>query len=107
MQKRLDAAMDALAAYLPDCTYVRPHGGASIWIHAPVWLDSNELALIAREHGVLIENGEAFFANPPYPCHYFRLRLSSIEEGKISEGIKALSRAMNELATARGKTRDF
>jgi GntR family transcriptional regulator / MocR family aminotransferase len=107
MQKRLDAAMEALKGYLPDCTYARPHGGASIWIHAPVWLDSNELALIAREHGVLIENGEAFFANPPYPCHYFRLRLSSIEEGKIGEGIKALSQAMNELATARGKTRDF
>jgi GntR family transcriptional regulator / MocR family aminotransferase len=65
MQKRLDAAMEALKVYLPDCTYARPHGGASIWIHAPVWLDSNELALIAREHGVLIENGEAFFANPP------------------------------------------
>jgi GntR family transcriptional regulator / MocR family aminotransferase len=107
MQKRLDAAMEALNAYLPDCTYARPHGGASIWIQAPVWLDSNELALIAREQGVLIENGEAFFSNPPYPCNYFRLRLSSIAEGKISDGIKALSQAMNELASARGESRDF
>jgi GntR family transcriptional regulator / MocR family aminotransferase len=107
MQKRLDAAMKALQVYLPDCSYARPQGGASIWIHAPVWLDANELALIAREHGVLIENGEAFFAQSPYPCNYFRLRLSSIAEAKISEGIKALSKAMNALANARGKDRNY
>jgi GntR family transcriptional regulator / MocR family aminotransferase len=105
MQKRLDIAIEALNEYLPDCSYVRPQGGASIWIHAPAWLDANELAMIAREHGVLIENGEVFFAKAPYPCNYFRLRLSSIATQKITEGIQALSSAITSLATARGRTR--
>jgi GntR family transcriptional regulator / MocR family aminotransferase len=105
MQKRLDVAMEALNKYLPDCSYVRPQGGASIWINAPAWLDANELAMIAREQGVLIENGEVFFAKAPYPCNYFRLRLSSIATQKITEGIQALSSAITSLATARGKTR--
>jgi GntR family transcriptional regulator / MocR family aminotransferase len=107
MQKRLDAAMQALQEHLPDCTYARPQGGASIWIHAPAWLDANELAVIAREHGVLIENGDVFFAQAPYPCNYFRLRLSSIAEAKIAGGIKALSNAMDELAKTRGESRAF
>jgi GntR family transcriptional regulator/MocR family aminotransferase len=68
-------------------------------------VDSAELALIAREHGVLIEAGEAFFMKPPYPCPYFRLRLSSIAAEQISEGIKALGLAMDALARARGTPR--
>jgi GntR family transcriptional regulator / MocR family aminotransferase len=54
---------------------------------------------------VLIENGEVFFAKAPYPCNYFRLRLSSIATQKITEGIEALSSAITSLATTRGKTR--
>jgi GntR family transcriptional regulator / MocR family aminotransferase len=105
MQRRLDVAIEALDRYLPDCSYVRPQGGASIWIHAPTWLDANELAMIARTHGVLIENGEVFFAKAPYPCNYSRLRLSSIATQKITEGIQTLSAAITLLATARGKSR--
>ena len=55
-----------------------PLGGASLWLRAPAWVDAGELAALAREHGVLIEVGDVFFARPPYPCPYFRLRLSSI-----------------------------
>jgi GntR family transcriptional regulator/MocR family aminotransferase len=95
----------ALAKYLPDFEFTLPSGGASVWVRGPDWVDSAELALIAREHGVLIEAGEAFFMNPPYPCPYFRLRLSSIAAEQISEGIKALGLAMDALARARGTPR--
>ena len=49
-----------------------------------------------------MEAGDVFFLNPPYPCNYFRLRLSSIPAGLISSGIEALGRAVQELARARG-----
>jgi hypothetical protein len=43
-----------------------------------------------------------FFMHPPYPCPYFRLRLSSIAAEQIVPGIKALGAAVDELAIARG-----
>jgi GntR family transcriptional regulator/MocR family aminotransferase len=51
---------------------------------------------------VLIEAGDVFFMHPPYPCPYFRLRLSSIAAEQIAPGIKALGAAVDELAIARG-----
>ena len=76
-----------------------------MWVRAPDWIDSSELALMARSHGVLIEAGEVFFISPPYPCPYFRLRLSSIAAEQIGEGIRALGMAVDELAQARGTRR--
>jgi GntR family transcriptional regulator/MocR family aminotransferase len=95
----------ALAQYLPDFEFQLPSGGASVWVRTPDWIDSSELALMARSHGVLIEAGEVFFISPPYPCPYFRLRLSSIAADQIGEGIRALGMAVDELAQARGTRR--
>ena len=60
---------------------------------------------MARSHGVLIEAGDVFFAKPPYPCPFFRLRLSSIAAAQIPAGIRALGLAVEELAQARGEAR--
>ena len=105
MQERMALVARALRSHLPDFEFTLPSGGASVWVRAPAWVDSAELALIARNHGVLIEAGEAFFMHPPYPCSYFRLRLSSIAAEQIGPGIKALGLAVDELARARGAPR--
>jgi GntR family transcriptional regulator/MocR family aminotransferase len=102
MQERMALVARALQQYLPDFQFTLPSGGASVWVRAPAWVDSSELALIARKHGVLIEAGDVFFMHPPYPCPYFRLRLSSIAAEQIAPGIKALGAAVDELAIARG-----
>ena len=102
MQERMALVARTLQQYLPDFQFTLPSGGASVWVRAPAWVDSSELALIARKHGVLIEAGDVFFMNPPYPCPYFRLRLSSIAAEQIAPGIKALGAAVDELALARG-----
>ena len=102
MQARMALAADALRQHLPDFRFTLPQGGASLWVQAPTWVDAAELALVARRHGVLIESGDVFFANPPYPCPYFRLRLSSIATGQIEAGLRALGDAAAELAQARG-----
>ena len=106
MQERLSLVALALQEYLPDFEFNLPSGGASVWVRAPAWVDSGELELMARNHGVLIEAGDVFFVRPPYPCPFFRLRLSSIAAEKISEGIKALKMAVDELAQARGVSRE-
>jgi len=105
MQERLALAAAALREHLPDFEFTLPQGGASIWVRAPGWIDASELSLMARSHGVLIEAGDVFFAKPPYPCPFFRLRLSSIPAEQIAAGICALGLAAAELAQARGEAR--
>jgi GntR family transcriptional regulator/MocR family aminotransferase len=105
MQERLALAAAALREHLPDFEFTLPQGGASIWVRAPGWVDASELSLMARSHGVLIEAGDVFFAKPPYPCPFFRLRLSSIPAEQIAAGIRALGLAAAELAQARGESR--
>jgi GntR family transcriptional regulator/MocR family aminotransferase len=105
MQERLGVAAQALRQHLPDFEFTLPQGGASLWVRAPAWVDAAELASIARGHGVLIEAGDVFFAKPPYPCPFFRLRLSSIAAAQIPAGIRALGLAVDELAQARGEPR--
>jgi len=105
MRERLDLAALALRRYLPDFGFRMPQGGASIWVSAPAWVDAGELAQHADRHGVLIEAGAAFFGKPPFPCPFFRLRLSSIAADRITEGISALALAVDELALARGEQR--
>ncbi len=105
MQERLGVAAQALRQHLPDFEFTLPQGGASIWVRAPGWVDAAELASIARGHGVLIEAGDVFFAKPPYPCPFFRMRLSSIAAAQIPAGIRALGLAVDELALARGEAR--
>jgi GntR family transcriptional regulator/MocR family aminotransferase len=68
-------------------------------------VDAAELGEMVRAHGVLIEAGDVFFAKPPYPCPYFRLRLSSIAASQIEAGIRALGLAVSDLARARGENR--
>ncbi len=102
MQERLARVSAALAQHLPDFRFALPQGGASVWVEGPHWLDSGELADVARAHGVLIEAGRVFYDQPPYPCPSFRLRLSSISGAQIEDGIRMLAIAVRELAMARG-----
>ena len=105
MQERLAQAAQALREHLPEFKFQVPQGGASIWVQAPPWVDAAELGEMARAHGVLIEAGHVFFAKPPYPCPFFRLRLSSIAASQIAAGICALGLAVSDLARARGEKR--
>ena len=105
MQERLARVADALVTYLPDFQFTLPQGGASVWVQGPDWLDSGELADVARGHGVLIEAGRVFYHRPPYPCPQFRLRLSSIAGAQIDAGVRALALAVQDLAVARGVRR--
>lgn len=105
LQARMQAVGEALRRELPDFQFELPTCGASVWVRAPQWVDTSELALMAREQGVLIEAGEVFFMQPSYPCPYFRLRLSSIAVDHIGPGIRALAVAVHALAQARGVPR--
>lgn len=97
MQQRLLRLGQALQQHLPDFAFTQPRAGAALWLQAPDGIDSSALADVARQHGVLIEAGQVFFANPPSPCPFFRMRLSSVPLAQIEAGVKSLARAVQQL----------
>lgn len=101
MLQRLTHVRQSMLRHLPDFTFVAPQGGASIWVKAPVGIDAGELALMAQQHGVLIEAGDIFFASAPQPCPYFRMRMSSIPMPQIDAGVAALALAVRQLRQLR------
>jgi GntR family transcriptional regulator/MocR family aminotransferase len=81
----------SLEHHLPGSSQVPSFGGTSYWINGPHGLDSEHLAIQARQYGVIIEPGVATFANPEPPKNYFRLAFSSIAVKKIEPGIKIIA----------------
>lgn len=54
-----EAALDAIAAHLPDWRVTRPRGGLSLWCELPE-AGASALARQATRHGVLLTPGPAF-----------------------------------------------
>ena len=73
-------------------------GGSSLWIEGPPWLDSDQLAAILRDDGVIIEPGAPFFKISERGCRFFRLGFSSIPASRVADGIACVSRRIDELA---------
>ena len=97
MQKRREIVQAALEKE-PLFEQTAAHfGGTSFWIKGPDWLDSRLLAEKAAEQGVLIEPGDVFFQPESPPLNYFRIAYSSIDEGKIAEGIERLAQIVRAL----------
>jgi GntR family transcriptional regulator/MocR family aminotransferase len=101
MLQRLERVGKALQQQLPAFRFKPPRGGASLWVQAPDHIDTAELAQVAQQFGVLIEAGAVFFLQPPTPCPFFRLRISSIALDQIEAGIAALARAVHTLEARR------
>ncbi len=90
-QERWRAMGDALQALMPNSTRQPTFGGTSFWVRGPDGLDSDELALTARDQGVIIEPGTIHFGGSPRPRQFFRLGFSSIATKQIEPGIRALA----------------
>ncbi len=71
-------------------------GGSSFWMRAPEGVDTEVLAGVLRDQGVLIEPGRAFFDPGDAPRNFYRLAYSSIAPGRIEEGIARIARAIAE-----------
>jgi len=71
-------------------------GGSSFWMRAPEGTDTTALAARLRDREVLIEPGAPFFAGDAPPRHFYRLAYSSIDAGRISEGVARIAEALAE-----------
>ncbi len=70
------------------------YGGSSVWMRAPVGVNTNFLSERLRLDSVLIEPGAAFFAGPEKPTRYYRLAYSSIPSHRIRDGLGIVARAI-------------
>lgn len=66
-------------------------GGSSFWLEAPEGLDTSQLAHDLLADGVVIEPGDVFFAEPGTGRRYLRLSYSSIDIGRIPEGVRRIA----------------
>jgi GntR family transcriptional regulator / MocR family aminotransferase len=85
---------EALHRHMPGCATIPSFGGTSFWVRGPDGLDAESLGHAARQRSVFIESGRINFAAPTLPCPYFRLGFSSIDEGRIEDGVRRLAQVM-------------
>ncbi len=74
-----------------------PPGGVSIWITGPGQLDCVLLAERALDAGIVLERGDAFFADPGANRNHFRLGFAAIEQEAIRPGVHELGRVLGPL----------
>ncbi|MGQ7247946.1 MocR-like pyridoxine biosynthesis transcription factor PdxR [Halomonas sp. V046] len=106
-QRRWLIMREALDKHLPTLVTRSTFGGSCFWLEGPPELDAARLCELAREHGILIENGDRHYftdsvnATRPgnQPTHVFRMGFSAINEARIEPGIERLA-ALVPLALA-------
>jgi 2-aminoadipate transaminase len=95
-RERLQAAVEACAAYLPPgATYTRPRGGMSLWVELPASLDASELLPRAEREGVTYLPGKFFAVSRPWP-HGLRISFAGMTPEEIRSGLEVLGRIFRE-----------
>ena len=95
-RERLEAALEACAAYLPPgATYTRPRGGMSLWVELPATLDAAELLPRAEREGVTYLPGKFFAVSRPRP-NGLRISFAGMTREEIRSGLAVLGRIFRE-----------
>jgi GntR family transcriptional regulator/MocR family aminotransferase len=81
----------ALARHLPQLRSSDGRSGNAFWLEGPPGFDTEALARIARENGVLVEPGAVFYSAEPPPANMMRMGISSIAEADIEPGVRQLA----------------
>ena len=96
--KRRWQVMDrALTSHAPLSSLAPTFGGSSFWVRLPEHVRARELERLAATHGIVINAGDNYFADPDGPTNYCRLGFSSIEEDRIEPGIERLAALIGTL----------
>jgi 2-aminoadipate transaminase len=95
-RERLQAALEACAAYLPSgAKFTRPRGGMSLWVELPSSLDAAELLPRAEREGVNYLPGKFFAVSRPQP-NGLRISFAGMTPEEIRSGLGILGRIFQE-----------
>lgn len=89
-----DAALEALAQYLPRVQTTRPQGGFFLWLTLPEGLNSKEMLPLAVEELVAYTPGTAFYGDGR-GANNIRICFSHPTAENVKVGIKRLSNVVN------------
>lgn len=90
-----DAALNALAQYLPTIETTRPSGGFFLWLTLPAGLNSKEMLPLAVNELVAYTPGTAFFGDGR-GADNIRICFSHPTAENVGVGIKRLSNVINQ-----------
>ncbi|WP_317930420.1 PLP-dependent aminotransferase family protein [Halioxenophilus sp. WMMB6] len=86
----------AISRHLPQFKVLSHGSGAtSLWLEAPVAVDTEQLSWRAAKNSILIEPGAIHFAGDDPRKNYLRLGFAAITADKIEPGIAALGRLLD------------
>ncbi len=89
--------LDAIKTYFPqDVYYTKPGGGLFIWCDLGHKVDSLALSKKAIAKKVVYVPGNTFMVDMERPCSSLRLNYSTMNDEKITEGIKRLGTVFSE-----------
>lgn len=94
---RLATCISALDQYLQGKMMGRPEGGFFASIRLDVGIDERVLMQAAKEEGLVLSSGDAFFANAPR-YRFVRLPFCALQPDEIVEGIRRLSVVIQKLS---------
>ena len=95
LRPRHDAAVAAAREQLGDALMCVPNGGYYLAAHLPVGVDEPTLLAAAREEGVVLTPGSAFYpgsATPPAGTLFVRLPFQALEPDEFASGVERLAR---------------
>lgn len=90
---RRDAMLDALATYLPECTWTIPEGGFYTWLTLPSGMDSKAMLSRAVTDLVAYTPGTAFYADNQ-GRENLRLSFCYPPADEIREGVRRLAKVV-------------
>jgi hypothetical protein len=92
---RHDSAVEAAREHLGDALLTVPDGGYYLAAHLPVDLEEPALLAAARDEGVVLTPGSAFYpgdATPPEGTLFVRLPYQALEPDEFAGGVERLAR---------------
>lgn len=93
-KERRDAMLQALADYMPKCTWTVPKGGFYTWVKVPEGINTKEMLPRAVTELVAYVPGTAFYADGQ-GTSYMRLSYCYPTPEFIREGVRRLSSVLN------------
>ncbi len=95
-EPRLDAALQALDAYMDDlATWTRPDGGFFIGVTIRGEVETDRLLAQARARGLLLSDGRGFFTEGGE--NFVRLPFCGLSPAELDEGVRRLAAAVRAL----------
>lgn len=93
-RSRRDAAINALAEYLPDCSWTIPDGGFYTWVTLPEGIDAKSMLPRAVTGLVAYTSGTAFYADGRGGSN-LRISFCYPPEEEIREGVRRLAKVID------------